>query len=169
MDLGNSVTDIGEDAFCYCKKLTSVVIPDSVTSIGDGAFSHSGLKSIVIPGSVKSIGEKVFIYCENLSTVEIGIENVDATLLSGCSHVTSITLRNGVTTIGDQAFFDCYSLETIYIPKSVERIGASAFVDVKSICYAGSESEWNAIEKGDDWDYKMEPESDYTIYFNSIP
>ena len=168
LDLGDSVTDIGANAFSNCEKLTSVVIPNSVTSMGDNAFSHCGLTSVVIPGSVESVGNGVFYGCDSLSKVEIGMANVDDGLLSGCTSVTSITLKNGVTTIGDQAFSDCYFLETVYIPKSVVSIGDAAFANLKTIYYAGSEREWDEIAKGNAWDANLDPKSDYTIHFNSF-
>ena len=83
----NSVTSIGYMAFCRCSGLTSITIPNSVKSIGDNAFSScSGLTSVTIPNSVTSIGGGAFSYCENL---------------------TSVTIPNSVTSIGDGAFSIC--------------------------------------------------------------
>ena len=68
MVIGNSVTSIGEGAFWGCSDLTSVVIPNSVTSIGDYAFWHcSSLTSVVIPNSVTSIGKSAFFGCSGLT------------------------------------------------------------------------------------------------------
>ncbi len=103
----DSVTSIGEGAFSGCKNLKNVTIPDSVTSIGGSAFyGCSGLESITIPGSVTSIGGKAFYECGSL-------ENV--------------TISYGVTSIGEYAFYGCKSLESITIPNSVTSIGNSAF------------------------------------------
>ena len=101
----NSVTCIGESAFEYCSSLTSITIPNSVTSIGESAFYNcTSLKSITIPNSVTSIGEHAF---------------------SNCTNLTSITIPNSVTSIGDWAFEDCTSLTDVY--------------------YTGSVAEWNKI------------------------
>ena len=85
-----SVTTIGEQAFAYCFSLTSVTIPNSVTSIGNYAFNNcSSLTSVTIPNSVTTIGSYAFHYCSSL---------------------TSVTIPNSVTTIGSYAFYYCSSL-----------------------------------------------------------
>ena len=111
--IGNSVTSIGNYAFSICSSLTSVTIGNSITSIGVGVFSYcSSLTSITIPNSVTSIGVSAF---------------------SGCSGLTSITIPNGVTSIGGYAFYRCNSLTSITIPNSVTSIGESAFNGCSSL------------------------------------
>ena len=90
------------------RKIESYIIPDSVTDIGDYAFSHSSLSNIVIPDSVTDIGDYAF---------------------SDCSSLTKIVIPNSVTDIGDYAFWECSSLTNIVIPDSVTDIGNSAFYD----------------------------------------
>lgn len=103
----DSVTSIGYYAFCNCIGLTSITIPDGVTSIGDYAFYCSGLTSITIPGSVTSIGDYAF---------------------RNCIGLTSITIPDGVISIGKWAFYDCAGLTSITIPNSVTSIGWQVFL-----------------------------------------
>ncbi len=100
---GRPVSSIGKYAFSLCKKITSVILPDSVTNIGDGAFnSCENLISVTIPDGVKSIGEQAFHACESLA---------------------SVSLPESVETIGDGAFRFCESLFSINIPNSVKKMG----------------------------------------------
>ena len=127
------VTSIGDYALSWCVDLTSVTIPNTVTSIGDGAFAGcSGLKkTITIPNSVTSIGEWAFQQCSSLETVTIGcnVKSIGVGAFYQCSGLTSVTIGNSVTSIGMQAFYGCSSLTYVRIPDSVESIGASAFED----------------------------------------
>ena len=126
----NSVTSIGNYAFCFCDGLTSITIPNSVTSIGDYAFSNcSGLTSITIPNSVTSIGGGAFQYCSGLTSITIpnSVTTIGDDAFGGCSGLTSVTIPNSVTTIGNWAFHNCFSLTSITIPNSVTSIGEWAF------------------------------------------
>ena len=97
-NIPNTVTSIGDGAFSGCASLTSVTIPDSVTSISDGAFSGcSSLTSITIPDSVPSIGDRAF---------------------SGCTSLTSITIPKNVSSIGNYAFENCDSLANVYFEET---------------------------------------------------
>ena len=104
--------------------LKTIVIPESVTSIGQSAFSDcSSLTSITIPNSVTSIGQGAF---------------------QNCSGLTSITIPEGVTSISNYTFGSCSSLKTIN--------------------YTGTEEQWNAINKGDNWNDGCP--SDMVIIYN---
>ncbi len=126
----DSVTSIGERAFYDCSRLTSITMPDSVTSIGERAFSGcTGLTSITIPDSVTSIGEWAFDDCTGLTSITIpdGVASIRWRAFSGCSSLKSITIPGSVTSIESSAFSGCSSLTGITIPNSVTSIGSSAF------------------------------------------
>ena len=132
----NSVTSIGEGAFDDCTSLTSITIPNSVTSIGGHAFSNChGLTSITIPNSVTSIGDWTFAYCSSLTSITIpnSVTSIGISAFGYCHSLTSITIPNSVKKIEYWAFWFCHSLNSIIIPNSVESIGHAAFYDCRSL------------------------------------
>ena len=114
----DSVTTIGDSAFSDCDSLTSVTIPDSVTTIGRTAFGSCGrLTSITIPDSVTMIGNQAFYLCYNLTSVTIpdSVTTIGSGVFSGCYNLTNVTIPDSVTTIGGSAFADCPDeLFTVY-------------------------------------------------------
>ncbi len=129
----NSVTSIGSGAFSGCSGLTSVIIPNSVTSIGQWAFSKcSGLTSVTIPNSVTSIGNYAFQYCSGLTSVTIpnSVISIGENAFSGCSGLKSVTIPNSVTSIGSYAFAKCSELTDVYsYAEKVPSTYSNAFKD----------------------------------------
>ena len=126
----NSVTSIGAMAFRGCTGLTSITIPNSVMSIGRSAFSGcTGLTSITIPNSVTSIGDDAFSGCSGLKSVTIpnSVTSIGYGAFSGCSGLTSVTIPNSITSIKNSAFSGCSGLTSVTIPNSVMNIGEAAF------------------------------------------
>ena len=122
------VTSIGERAFYNCTSLTSIYIPEGVTSIGDYAFeSCYSLASVHIPESVTSIGYGAFGDRTSLTSVYIpeGVTSIVGGILYDCSSLTSVYIPEGVTSIGEGAFSGCSSLTSVYIPEGVTSIGES--------------------------------------------
>ena len=106
------VTEIDSCAFMRCTGIVSVVIPESVTTIGFSAFEKSGLTHITLPDSVTEIGECAF---------------------QGCTELREVIMSNSVTEIGEKAFAGCTKLTSVIIPNSVTRIGEGAFAGCDSL------------------------------------
>ena len=132
----SSVTSIGDSAFSCCSFLSEIVIPSSVNSIGNSAFSSCrSLSEIVIPSSVNSIGNSAFSGCSSLSKIVIptSVTSIDDWTFSGCSSLSEVVIPSSVTSIGGWAFKDCGSLSTIVIPSSVTSIGTWTFCGCESL------------------------------------
>ena len=121
---------IGSGAFSGCTELTSVTIPDGVTSIGMNAFyGCRSLTSVTIPGSVMNILESAFSHCSGLTSVTIynGVISIGKYAFSECTALTSVTIPNSVSSIGEYAFNRCKGLTSVTILHGVTSIGKYAF------------------------------------------
>ena len=126
----DSVTSIGENAFSYCTNLTNITISDSVKGIGEYAFCNcENLTSITIPDGVTSIENFTFSYCTNLTSVIIpdSVNSIAVGAFSECTSLTSVKMPSSLSEIGGAAFSKCSSLKNITIPDGVSLINSSAF------------------------------------------
>ena len=119
----NSVTSIGDFSFAG-SPLASITIPDKVTYIGIRAFSDTRLTSITIPSSVTSMGQRTFVNVHTLTSVTIqnGITELPLYLFAGCDHLLSFVIPNTVTEL-EESMFENSGITSITIPSSVTTIG----------------------------------------------
>lgn len=109
VELPENITSIPDGAFRECTSLTALEIPETVTEIGRSAFEGSAIQSAEIPASVYSIGSRAY---------------------KNCTSLTSVSMPENLSQIDSQTFMGCTSLKSITIPESVSRIGSQAFADV---------------------------------------
>ena len=124
-----------------------------VTTIGHAAFFNSAVTSVTIPDSVTSISDSAFINCPQLTNISIpnSVTYIGFSAFNSCTSLKSITLPSSLSTIQSYAFCNCGNLETIRIPVSVTSIGNCAFADCPSlmtVTYPGSKTQWDDITKG---------------------
>ena len=130
-----TVTSIGDRAFAVCRNLESLEMSDKVTSIGDHAFHNcDSLETVKIPSACKTIGSFAFEDCYKITSITFPttMESIGYGAFKDCVKITSITLPSGIETIINSTFQGCESLESIVIPDTVTKICEQAFAD----CYA---------------------------------
>ena len=123
-----TVTTIAGAAF-WESSLSEITIPTSVTTIGESAFENTNLTEIVIPESVISLGDDVLSLCASLESVTLNNNPtaIPARMVSGCTSLAGMTIPATVTKIGEFAFSECAALEDISLPSGVTEIGRFAF------------------------------------------
>lgn len=134
----DSVTSIGDWAFGSCYQLRSIHIPNSVTSIGSYAFDNClSLYDIAIPDSVTEIGEWAFNYCGDLTSITIpgSVTSLGSSVFRDCNELAVVVISDGVTTISSNMFYNCEALVKITIPDSVTIIEGGAFRKCHSLKY----------------------------------
>ena len=133
---GLPVRVIGNQAFSYCTRLTSVTISSGVTNIEALAFAYcTSLTNVIIPSSITSIGVDAFYFCTSLASVTIssGVTNIREDAFAYCTSLANITIPNSVTGIGGEAFYFCTSLTSVTISSAVTNIGRDTFAFCSSL------------------------------------
>ena len=143
LSLGENIKTIGDSAFYHCinlgkDDLTSVTIPQSVTSIGKDAFRFcNNMKSLTINGAIESMGARAFAGCISLKTLSLGenIKTIGHFAFADCSSLTNVTIPQSVTSIGNYVFRYCTLLKNVTIPEKVTTIGLGTFSYCKQLEY----------------------------------
>ena len=141
----------GHNLYVNGQFVKDLIIPDSVTSIGNYAFEGcSGLTSITIPNSVTSIGYRTFENCAGLTSIVIpdSVTSIGSYAFSGCRGLRSITIPESLTSIGDYAFYNCSGLTRVAISKNTTSIGEGAFGscgNLQYVLYGDTAMSWGQI------------------------
>lgn len=137
-----SVETIGESAFTGCNHLKSIVIPENVKTIGAYAFSCSGIETAAIPSTVETVGDGAFSGCKSLYSVEIGTSSVGTSMFENCKNLENVVFTNNVKVIQKNAFLNCDAIKEITIPSSVTQIdeqgGFSSCMGLTNVAYEGT-------------------------------
>lgn len=126
-----TVTAIDDETFQYCKELTEVVLPETITEIGTSAFANTGISGIILPKKLSKLNFNVFASCKNLTEISIpeSITSINANLFKGCSTLRKVTLPSTLLSIGTSAFGQCSALEEIVFPATLVSIDRHVFKD----------------------------------------
>ena len=132
----DEVTSLGDYTFYNCSSLSSVTIPNNVSSIGNNTFSGcSGIVSLVLTNSISSIGDYSFSNCSRLTSLAIpnSVTSIGDGAFTGCSGLTEISLSKSMTSISNFAFSGCSSLTSIDIPSNINTLGYGVFKNCSSL------------------------------------
>ena len=130
INLPQSLTSIGQCAFSGCTGITKVSFPEKLTSIGDSAFSGcTGITEVTLPENLTSMGTWAFEGCRSIQTVIFPkkLTSISRGAFQNCTGIKTVTFPEELTSIDKRAFYNCTSIETVALPNSLTSIGEEAF------------------------------------------
>lgn len=151
----SQLQSIGRGAFSGCESLTSIVLPNGLTSIGERAFGDcTELTRITLGNCVKSIGYEAFDGCAGLTSIVLpnSMTKIEARAFAGCTGLMSIVIPNSITRIAAAAFLGCSNLKSIEMPSSVIYVGENAFygcTSLTSIAFSDTDG-WHCTTNSND-------------------
>ena len=178
---GSRVVALDKRGFAFLDTLKSVSVPEGVYFIGDEAFLYCfALESVALPDGITHIGERAFEACHKLRTLKLsrGLERIEQKTFYHCYALSQVSLPDGLVYIGRSAFGGCSSLTEIVIPHSVKLIDEYAFAgtaiteiyipegtrllryvfngcdDLKRITYGGTQEQWEAMMRDNEYGYE---------------
>ena len=170
--LYTSLNVIGKCAFKGCSGLTSLTLPDGITSISEEAFENcSGLTSLNLPAGITEIGWNAFKGCSGLTslTLPAGITSIGYGAFLECSGLTSLNIPSSITEIGDYAFRDCSGLTSLTLPSSITEIGDGAFYgcsELKEVRFCINDNLDTYLTKGHPYIPYINEDCDIKYYIN---
>lgn len=154
------VKEIGEEAFYHCETLSDISLPDTIEKISARAFAYSGISSVGIPDSVTTIGFAAFAACESLTevTVPSNVTVLESRAFAYCTKLERAFVKAEITVLEERVFYNSVvsyggssysntSLKEVYLPATLKKIRTDALAGnaVTDIYFAGSEAEWNQL------------------------
>lgn len=155
------ITQIKSSAFALCSLLSSIAIPNTVTTIGETAFNGcTSLTEVFIPSSVGYLGDGVFWGCSELTQVTIAnnYTSISSGMFYNCVKLNNVNLGNAFSTIGEYAFFNCVGLTNINLPSTLTNISTAAFygcTGLNTLTFAGTKLDWGLLPRGSGWHYDV--------------
>ena len=131
----SSLRQIYGNAFSQNSALQAVTFNDGLDGIGGSAFSNTGLTTVTLPNSLTYLGDYAFSSCKDLASISIGtgITEIPYNCFTGCNALTSVDLPEHVTSIGGGAYSYCNGLVSITLPDHIQTVGASAFASCSNL------------------------------------
>ena len=154
IDMPEGLMKIGREAFYGCANLTSIELPDSITVIDAYTFAECEcMQSVMLPRSLTNIEHSAFAQCRSLRSVDLpeGLVSLGRDAFQGCLSLEGIGLPEGLQVIWRGTFTDCASLQWISVPQSITQVEQEAFHGchgLKTVYYAGNETQWQYISVG---------------------